>query len=142
MPRPWIEGVALLAAHNLPTPAPRNLHRRRYRMPPVNGEPVRFAILTANPADKPKAFADLDALARHIQRERGLQALELIEIEDLEIEGDTSPRRAVSIFALDAGNDRDRLIGHAYLDGQGMAVLQAALRRNRLVMADDMKDAA
>ena len=135
---PWIEGVALLAAHNLPTPAPRHLYCRRYRM----SHDVRFAILTANPADKPKAFADLDALARHIQRERGLQALELIEIEDLEIEGDTSPRRAVSVFALDAGNDRDRLIGHAYLDGQGMAVLQAALRRNRLVMADDMKDAA
>lgn len=135
---PWIEGVALLAAHNLPTPAPRNLYRRRYRM----SHDVRFAILTANPADKPKAFADLDALARHIQRERGLQALEMGEIEDLEIEGDTSPRRAVSVFALDAGNDRDRLIGHAYLDGQGMAVLQAALRRNRLVMADGMKDAA
>ena len=135
---PWIEGVALLAAHNHPTPAPRNLYRRRFRM----SHDVRFAILTANPANKPKGFADLDALARHIQRERGLQALELIEIEDLEIEGDTSPRRAVSVFALDAGNDRDRLIGHAYLDGQGMAVLQAALRRNRLVMADDMKDAA
>lgn len=138
MDRPWIEGVALLAAHNLPTPAPCNLYRRRYRM----SHDVRFAILTANPADKPKAFPDLEALARHIQRERGLQALELIEIEDLEIDGDTQNRRAVSVFALDAGNDRDRLIGHAYLDGQGMAVLQAALRRNRLVMADDMKDAA
>ncbi|WP_438852629.1 hypothetical protein [Brevundimonas nasdae] len=103
---------------------------------------VRFAILTANPANKPKAFPDLDAMARHIQRERGLQALELIEIEDLEIEGDISPRRAVSVFALDAGNDRDRLIGHAYLDGQGLAVLQAALRRHRLVMANDMQDAA
>lgn len=138
MDRPWIEGVALLAAHNLPTPAPRNLYRRRYRM----SHDVRFAILTANPADKPKAFPDLEALARHIQRERDLQALELVEIEDLEIDGDTQNRRAVSVFALDAGNDRDRLIGHAYLDGQGMAVLQAALRRNRLVMADDMKDAA
>ena len=138
MDRPWIEGVALLAAHNLPTPAPRNLYRRRYRM----SHDVRFAILTANPADKPKAFPDIEALARHIQRERGLQALELVEIEDLEIDGDTQNRRAVSVFALDAGNDRDRLIGHAYLDGQGMAVLQAALRRNRLVMADDMKDAA
>ena len=138
MDRPWIEGVALLAAHNLPIPAPRNLYRRRYRM----SHDVRFAILTANPADKPKAFPDLEALARHIQRERGLQALELVEIEDLEIDGDTQNRRAVSVFALDAGNDRDRLIGHAYLDGQGMAVLQAALRRNRLVVADDMKDAA
>ncbi|ANC52456.1 hypothetical protein A4249_01405 [Brevundimonas sp. GW460-12-10-14-LB2] len=138
MDRPWIEGVALLAAHNHPTPAPRNLYRRRYRM----SHDVRFAILTANPADKPKAFPDLEALARHIQRERGLQALELVEVEDLEIDGDTHNRRAVSVFALDAGNDRDRLIGHAYLDGQGMAVLQAALRRNRLVMADDMKDAA
>lgn len=138
MDRPWIEGVALLAAHNLPIPAPRNLYRRRYRM----SHDVRFAILTANAADKPKAFPDLEALARHIQRERGLQALELVEVEDLEIDGDTQNRRAVSVFALDAGNDRDRLIGHAYLDGQGMAVLQAALRRNRLVMADDMKDAA
>ena len=138
MDRPWIEGVALLAAHNLPTPAPRNLYRRRYRM----SHDVRFAILTANPADKPKAFADLEALARHIQRERGLQALELVEVEDLEIDGDTQNRRAVSVFALDAGNDRDRLIGHAYLDGKGRDVLQAALRRNRLVMADDMKDAA
>lgn len=135
---PWIEGVALLAAHNLPTPAPRNLYRRRYRM----SHDVRFAILTANPADKPKAFPDIEALARHIQRERGLQALELVEIEDLEIDGDTQNRRAVSVFALDAGNDRDRLIGHAYLDGKGRDVLQAALRRNRLVMADDMKDAA
>lgn len=142
MDRPWIEGVALLAAHNLPTPAPRNLYRRRYRMSPINGDPVRFAILTANPADKPKAFPDLEALARHIQRERGLQALELVEVEDLEIDGDTQNRRAVSVFALDAGNDRDRLIGHAYLDGKGRDVLQAALRRNRLVFADDMKDAA
>lgn len=138
MDRPWIEGVALLAAHNLPTPAPQNLYRRRYRM----SHDVRFAILTANPADKPKAFPDIEALARHIQRERGLQALELVEIEDLEIDGDTQNRRAVSVFALDAGNDRDRLIGHAYLDGKGRDVLQAALRRNRLVMADDMKDAA
>jgi len=138
MDRPWIEGVALLAAHNLPTPAPRNLYRRRYRM----SHDVRFAILTANPADKPKAFPDVEALARHIQRERGLQALELVEVEDLEIDGDTQNRRAVSVFALDAGNDRDRLIGHAYLDGKGRDVLQAALRRNRLVMADDMKDAA
>nr|WP_314123319.1 hypothetical protein [uncultured Brevundimonas sp.] len=138
MDRPWIEGVALLAAHNLPTPAPRNLYRRRYRM----SHDVRFAILTTNPADKPKAFPDLEALARHIQRERGLQALELVEVEDLEIDGDVQNRRAVSVFALDAGNDRDRLIGHAYLDGKGRDVLQAALRRNRLVMADDMKDAA
>lgn len=138
MDRPWIEGVALLAAHNLPTPSPRSLYRRRYRM----SHDVRFAILTANPADKPKAFPDVEALARHIQRERGLQARELVEIEDLEIDGDTQNRRAVSVFALDAGNDRDRLIGHAYLDGKGRDVLQPALRRNRLVIADDMKDAA
>ncbi len=138
MDRPWIEGVALLAAHNLPTPSPRNLYRRRYRM----SHDVRFAILTANPADKPKAFPDVEALARHIQRERGLQALELVEVEDLEIDGDTQNRRAVSVFALDAGNDRDRLIGHAYLDGKGRDVLQAALRRNRLVVAEEMKDAA
>ena len=70
MRRPWTEAVALLAAHNLPTPAPRNLHRRRFRM----SHDVRFAILTANPADNPKAFPDLEAMACYIQRECCLQA--------------------------------------------------------------------
>ncbi len=103
---------------------------------------ARYAILSPDPAAKPRVFPDLEALARHIQRERGLQALELVETEDLEIEGDPQPRRAVTVFTLDGANDRDRLIGHAYLDGQGREVLQAALRRNRLVIADDIKDAA
>lgn len=138
MPRPWTEGAALLAAHHRRADIPANL----YRWKPVMSHDVRFAILTANPADKPKAFPDLEALARHIQRERGLQALELVEIEDLEVQGDLRPRRAVTVFTRDDGNVRDRLIGHAYLDGRGLEVLQAALRRNRLVIADAMKDAA
>ncbi len=126
---PWTEAAALLAAHHHPAASPADLYRRRPVMP-------------ADPAAKPRVFPDLEALARHIQRERGLQALELVETEDLELQGDPRPRRAVTVFTLDAANDRDRLIGHAYLDGRGRETLQAALRRNRLVLPADMQDAA
>lgn len=135
---PWTEAAALLAAHHHPAAIPADLYRRR----PVMPADARYAVLSADPAVKPRVFPDLEALARHIQRERGLQALELVETEDLEIQGDPQPRRAVTVFTLDAANDRDRLIGHAYLDGRGRETLQAALRRNRLVLPADMQDAA
>lgn len=138
MRRPWIEGAAFLAAHDRPVPPPFNRTARR----PAMSTDIRFAILTANPHAKPVAFPDLNALARHIQRVRGLAGLELAEVEDLELQGDVEPRRGVSVYTLDAGNDRDRLIGHAYLDGHGREALQAALRRNRLVVADDDRQAA
>ena len=138
MRRPWIEAAALLAAHDHPVPPPFNRTARR----PAMSSDIRFAILTANPHAKPVAFPDLNALARHIQRERGLAGLELAEVEDLELQGETEPRRGVSVYTLDAGNDRDRLIGHAYLDGHGREALQSALRRNRLVIADEDREAA
>lgn len=138
MRRPWMEAAALLAAHDLPVPPPFNRTARR----PAMSSDIRFAILTANPLAKPIAFEDINALARHIQRERGMASLELAEVEDLELRDETEPRRGVSVYTLDAGNDRDRLIGHAYLDGHGREALQAALRRNRLVVADEDRKAA
>lgn len=138
MRRPWIEVAALLAAHDRPVPPPFNRTARR----PAMSSDIRFAILTANPHAKPIAFEDVNALARHIQRERGMAGLELAEVEDLELRDETEPRRGVSVYALDAGNDRDRLIGHAYLDGHGREALQAALRRNRLVVVDEDREAA
>lgn len=139
MPRPFVEATALLASHGHITPPEIriDLYRRKPRMP----DTVRFAIIRAEPAAKPLAFADLDALARHIQRERGIQGLDLVETEDLEVEGDPEPRRAVQIYTLDAGNDRDRNLGCAWLDGQGLEVLKSALRRNRLVVTEDREAA-
>lgn len=128
---PWIEASVLLAAAGhaaaAAQPAPR---RWRPRM----AEDVRFALLPADRQAKTRVFPDVDALARHIQRARGLQALELVDVEDLEVEGDAAPRPGVTVFTLDAGNDRDRLIGHAWLAGRGQEHLRAALRRNRLVL--------
>ena len=136
-PRPWIEGAALLAAHDRPIPPPRKPTRWRH---PMSAD-VRYALLTANPHAKPVVFSDIDALARHIQRERGLQSLELVDVEDLEVEGSADVRPGVTVYALDAGHDRDRLIGHAWLDGRGQDHLRAALRRNRLVIADQQEAA-
>lgn len=143
MRRPHFEAAPFLAAHGFPEAAaeaadPSPSKRWRPRM----SEDVRFALLPANPHAKPVIFPDVDALARHIQRARGLQGLELVDVQDLEISGDTVDRPGVTVHTLDAGNDRDRLIGHAYLAGRGQDVLRAALQRNRLVIVDDEAEAA
>lgn len=131
MRRPWIEGAALLAAHHRAAPAPRPLNRRSY---PVSPD-VRFALLRAEPQAKPLAFPDIGALARHIQRERGTRSIELVDIEDLRFDGDANMRDGVSVYALDLGGDRDGLIGHCWLDGQGQDALRLALARNQLQSA-------
>lgn len=137
--RPHIEAVALLAAHGFTfTPADRaTLNRRR----PAMADAIRYAILTDNPHAKPVAFPDIDALARHIHRGRGQRTIEFVDVEDLELQGDREPRPGITVYALDAGNDRDELIGHAYLDGRGQDALRAALRRNRPA-AEDQREAA
>lgn len=123
---PWIEAAVLLSTHghtlNLAT-------FRRWR--PRMSDAIRFALLTDERLAKPIVFPDIDALARHIERARNGQALEFAPLEDLEIAGDSTNRPGTSVFALDAGNDRDRLIGHAWIDGRGQDVLMAAMRRAR-----------
>ena len=136
MRRPWIEGAVLLAAHDLPLPPPKGDGRDRRGRAALAGD-LDYALDGANPHDKPMAFRDLDHLARHVQRERGEQGLELAEIADLECKGDLVARPGVSIFATDLDGRRDRLIGHAWLKGRGMEHMKAALRRNRLVILDD-----
>ncbi len=134
--RPWIEGAALLAAHHRAAPARRPLNRRSY---PVSPD-VRFALLRANPQNqlqaKPLAFPDIGALARCIQRERAGRSIELVDIEDLRFDGDANMREGVSVYVLDLGGDRDGLIGHCWLDGQGQDALRHALARNQLPAHD------
>ena len=136
--RPWIEGAALLAAHHRAAPAPRPLNRRSY---PVSPD-VRFALLRANPQAKPLAFPDIGALARHVQRERAGRSIEMVDIEDLRFDGDANMREGVSVYLLDLGGDRDGLIGHCWLDGQGQDALRHALARNQLPAHDDAVRAA
>jgi hypothetical protein len=98
------------------------------------GDVFPIALYTDERGKKPIGFTDLDALARHIQRERGELGLDLKPIEDLEIEGETGPRPGVTIFRTDADGNLDKLIGHAWIGGRPVEVLQAAVRRNRLVV--------
>lgn len=136
MRRAWIEGAALLAAHDLPSPPPKGRGLYAPRRAALAAD-IRYALVRSNPHDKPLAFADIDALARRLQRERGLRGLELVDVADLECRDDVAPRPGVTVFALDADGGRDALIGHAWLDGLGVDHLKAALRRNRLVVLDD-----
>jgi len=132
MPRPHVEAVALLAAAGFRIPADPTPTRRCWRKPMAAD--IRFALIPSDsPHAKPRAFPDIDGLARCVQRERGLDGLDLVEIEDLEFQGSPARCRGVQIWTTDAGNDRDRMLGYAWLDGRGMDALMAALRRNRLV---------
>lgn len=137
MARPFID-AALLGAHG---------HRAapvtRIRKGPVMSLDIRFALLPSlNTREQIKGFPDLNALARHIQRERGLQGLELTEVEDMEIANRPEATKGVEVWTLNDGNDRDRFIGFAFLDNHGLETLQAALRRNRLVVDQPQAEAA
>lgn len=129
MRRPHIDAVTLLAAHG------HDVTPLLIRKGPRMADDVRFALIPSfEPTAKPAVFADLNALARKIQRERGAQALDMTEIEDLELAGRPDAHRGVQIYTLDDGNGRDRFLGYAWLDGGGLETLKSALRRNALVM--------
>lgn len=129
MARPFID-AALLGAHGH-SAAPVI----RIRKGPAMSQDIRFALLPSlNTREQIKAFPDLNALARHIQRERGEHGLDLNEVEDMEIANRTEATRGVEVWTMNDGNDRVGFIGYAYLDDQGLETLRSALRRNRLVI--------
>ena len=137
MARPFID-AALLGAHG---------HRAapaiRIRKGPAMSLDIRFALLPGlNTREQIKGFTDLNALARHIQRERGLQGLDLTEVEDMEIANRPEATKGVEVWTLNDGNDRDRFLGFAFLDNHGLETLQVALRRNRLVVDQPQAEAA
>ena len=134
---PWIEAQALLAAGPLATmPRPPFDDTILMRRRPFMAKAITHALLPGlEPGVKPIAFADLDGLARHIQRARGRDGLAMEEIADLELPARSEPTRAVKVWATDAGGHDDRFLGYAWLDGGGMETLKSALRRNRLVIA-------
>lgn len=136
---PWSEGVALLAAAGHVTTArdlaDRKPTPRRWRRPMSSD--VRFALLTDNRFALPKVFPDIDALARHIQRARGEMAIDLVQIPDLEVQGDTRDRPGISVFTQFEDGSRNALIGHVWIDDLTLDHLKAALRRNRLVVVPE-----
>lgn len=133
-----IDAVALLAAHGLIFPASQIPDRILLRRRPTMAADVRFALLTRlDPPAKPIVFPDINALARRIQRDRGLQGLDMEDVEDLELAARPEPTPAVKVWTTDVDGARDRFLGYAYVDGHDLEVLKAALRRNRLVVIED-----
>lgn len=89
----------------------------------------RYALLpTLDNHAKVQTFRTLDALAAAVETARRGQALELVEVEDIEFSDVSGLHRGVQVFTLDMGNDRDRMLGFAWLNGGGREALQPALR--------------
>lgn len=136
MPRPFIEAAALLAAQGfcaLP-PARGSVFSSRSIVLPItpSGSAARFAFLPRIDAvTKPFVFDDLPALARHIERQRQGQTMQLEDVEHLEFAGSPDLHHGVQVWALDMAGDRDRSLGYAWLDGRGRETLEGALRAAR-----------
>lgn len=136
---PWSESAALLAAAGF-SPPPENYRPNIWSRHAM--QPAAFAILPRLDATtKPIVFHDVDALAAHVERSRGGQGLEMTEIEDIHFlwrangggEGVDAPPenrdRGVQIWTTLIDGSRDRCLGWAWLNGSGLEVLTAALRR-------------
>lgn len=82
-------------------------------------------------AAKPKAFPSLGALADHIERRRCVQAIELVDVESIEISDRPGLYVGVQVFTLLIDGGRDHCLGFAWLNGQGRDRLEPALRQAR-----------
>ncbi|MGQ2989492.1 MAG: hypothetical protein ACT6RD_03485 [Brevundimonas sp.] len=129
---PWSEAAVLLSAHNFTPPPPDGSRRRNFwGLKPMPRQP--FALFKkADASDaNPSEFATLAQLAARIERKRADRAIQLEEVENLEFQGDRRLHVGVQVWALDMANEKDELIGLAWLDGKGRSPLDAALRRVR-----------
>lgn len=127
---PWVEAAALLGAHGFDSTPPKPEHpfARSLRM----ADFAPFAFTTRlEPTCKPRVFTSATALATHIEDLRQGRAIELVEVEDIEIPGQPGLYLGVQIFTLDAGNSRDECLGYAWLGGKGRDRLEPALRAVR-----------
>lgn len=88
---------------------------------------VQFALLPAlEPTTKPWAFPSIDALARHIHRNRQGEALQLVRTK---VRFRDCIRPVTEILAEDQVSGRTRRIGFAWIAGRDWTSLQAALER-------------
>ncbi len=132
MRRPWFEATPALAAAGVPivlaTHRPSSPFERILRMA---GLPDYAFAETLNGAAKPKAFADVGGLAAYIERHRNAQAIELVDVEDITLDGRDDLLTGVQVFTLLPDNGRDTCLGYAWLKGQGRERLEPALLRAR-----------
>jgi hypothetical protein len=125
---PWFEaGPALAAAGFDPTP-PTPIHPVARSL--MMADKPNYAFLPRIDAvTRPIVCPDLAALARHIERGRNGQNLQLIEVEDIEYAG--RMHSGVKVMLLDMANEPEACLGFAWLGGKGRDTLEPALRRAR-----------
>lgn len=122
---PWFEAIPALAAAGLIFPASQLANRNPFKWKPIMSADIRFAILVRpERADvKPRAFAELRHLARHIHMQRKGATIELINAP---LEFTDGQRDGVSVWTVEDGAQRCYL-GWAWLNGAGRETLEAAL---------------
>lgn len=128
--RPWVEAGPLLAAAGLPL-APLARTHPLIRSLTLSDLPDFAFAPRLDAVTKPRVFPSLGRLADHIERRRHGQALELVDVEDIEIPGRAGLYRGVQVFTLLLDNGRDRCLGYAWLGGHGRERLEPALREAR-----------
>lgn len=127
---PWIEAGPLLAAadHTLVAVKPLHPLARSLRM----ADSADFAFLPRLDAvTRPYVFPNATALARHIERKRDGRPMELVDVEDIEIEGRAGLYTGVQVWTLLPDGSRDDCLGWAWLNGRGRERLEPALRAVR-----------
>lgn len=136
---PWIEAAALLGAHGFDSTPPKPLHPVARSL--IMADKPNYAFLPRIDAvTRPVVFPDLLSLARHIERGRNSQNLQLIEVDDIDYAGQL--HQGVKVMLLDMSNDPERCLGFAWLRGEGRTVLDPALRVARLQMQQAPSKAA
>jgi len=126
---PWIEAAALLGAAGFDGTPPKPIHPVARSL--IMADKPNYAFLPRIDAvTRPIVQPDLLTLARHIERRRNGQALQLIDVEDIEYEGEL--HTGVKVMLLDMANEPESCLGFAWLRGDGRTVLDPALRVARL----------
>jgi hypothetical protein len=140
MRRPWIEATALLAAAGFAATFVKPIHPVARSL--IMADTPNYAFLPRIDAvTRPVLCPDLMALARHIERQRDGQGLQLIDVEDIEHDGQLYS--GVKVMRLDMANEPEACLGFAYLRGSGRTVLEPALRAARhQAEAADQQEAA
>lgn len=132
MTRPWFEAAPALAAGVVTpiTPLGRPAHPLA-RILRMSGLPDYAFARRLDGRQKPTVFSSLNGLANYIERHRFGQALELVDIDTIEIPDRPGLYSGVQIFTLLLDGGRDLCLGYVWLKGDGRERLEPALRQAR-----------
>lgn len=137
MRRPWFEAGPALAAAGFSLNLDQPLHPVARSL--IMADKPNYAFLPRiDGVTRPIVQPDLLSLGRHIERRRNGQNLQLIDVEDIEYDGEI--HAGVKVMLLDMANEPETCLGFAWLRGDGRTVLDPALRVARLQIEQAARD--